>query len=226
MNRFITLALATSVLAFGASAVTETRAPQLTPQQMFNNVDTNRDGKIDYNEAKAYVISQGAPRQYVDDIVKDLFAKEDTNKDATISLEEMTKSFQEEEERYRNRNNSNNNNNIASNTNHNSEAHPNVLGPNRPRVETLQSRFAGATTSATDELEDVEEDLEEYYWVDFSADVNSKFCSPELAKEDSCWHKVYYDEANDYFYACVTDENTDETSCYTIRMEAEEEESE
>ena len=86
-----TIAVIAALLTTTATALTNTRAPMLTPLEIFQKIDTDNSGFISIQEGKAYLTKLGANANQLDEIVKEIWAKEDSNKDGMVSWEEWEK---------------------------------------------------------------------------------------------------------------------------------------
>ena len=68
-------------------STTETEPIEQNIQDVFNQIDTNNDGKIDFNEFKLFI--QSEPNDLSDEDIRVAFNRYDTNNDNHINLEEF-----------------------------------------------------------------------------------------------------------------------------------------
>jgi len=204
MNKLFLGTVALGLALVASTNAVEVRGGQpLTPEQIFSSIDKNHDGSINRTEMIDYFKKMGIAANNITPILNDSFLKNDLNKDGVISLEEWIKLHDEATPPT-----------MRSGRAGFARPHGNVA-----RMETLQVFAAGS--GVTDEEHDSDDLVNDdgSFWLDFSED-DSIFCTPDKRAKDECWHRVYYNEEEDYHYACIEDpKDASSVVCYSIRAE-------
>lgn len=165
---------------------------------IFKLMDANQDGMLDKAEVRAYLVSVGCPENVVDQVVADVFEREDLNKDGFISRQEHDSAA------------SNVGSAVASGI---GAAIGSRVANRSPAAGNRLAAMAGRTFSLEEDSEADDEDEENDFDVDLERDFTHQYFQLEECFDNeeynnpSCSYALFFNEEANVYYICIGEKN-------------------